>query len=97
MGIKLEAGQTLTDIFPWEQHLKYHIADINAMPWSEMEPFVENGEREKPDAINEKLTVNFWFEKNDVENHPNGHQHFTPKAGLARFLIIPEGDDSKVL
>lgn len=95
IGIELEPGQTLTDVFPWEDHLKYHIEDINAMPWPGIEPFVENGTREKPDGINEELTVDFWFGKNDVTNHPNAHQHFTPQAGLARFLAIPEGDDLK--
>ncbi|MBW4081969.1 DNA cytosine methyltransferase [Paenibacillus sp. S150] len=95
LGIELEGGQTLTDVFPWEDHLKYHIEEINTMPWPGMEPFVENGKRERPDGISEELTVDFWFEKNDVENHPNAHQHFTPQAGLARFLTIPEGDDLK--
>lgn len=95
LGINLNANQTLTDIFPWEKHIKYRIEDINTMPWSGTDPFVENGEREKPEGINEKLTVNYWFKKNDVENHPNSNQHFTPQAGLAKFLVIPEGDDSK--
>ncbi|MGG4392934.1 DNA cytosine methyltransferase [Paenibacillus thiaminolyticus] len=95
IGIKLEPNQTLTDVFPWERHLKYRIEDINAMLWPELDPFAEDCGREKPEGINEELTVNFWFNKNDVENHPNANQHFTPKAGLAKFLIIPEGDDSK--
>ncbi|MGQ3480692.1 DNA cytosine methyltransferase [Paenibacillus sp. TY11] len=95
LGIKLDAGQSLTDIFPWEEHLKYRIDDINAMPWPGMEPFLEEGEREKPEGISEELTADYWFKKNDVENHPNAHQYFTPRAGLAKFLVIPEGDDSK--
>lgn len=95
LGIKLNANQSLTDIFPWEKHLKYRIEDINTMPWSGMEPFVVEGEREMPNEINEELTVDYWFKKNDVENHPNSHQYFTPRAGLAKFLVIPEGDDSK--
>ncbi|QMV42669.1 DNA cytosine methyltransferase [Cohnella cholangitidis] len=95
LGIKLNKNQSLTDIFPWEKHLKYRIEDINAMPWSGMDPFIEDGEREKPDGINENLTVNYWFNKNDVAKHPNAHQYFTPRAGLAKFMIIPEGDDSK--
>lgn len=95
LGIELDENQSLTDIFPWEKHLKYSIEEINAMPWSGMDPFVEDGEREKPEGISEDLTVDYWFKKNDVENHPNAHQYFIPRAGLAKFLVIPEGDDSK--
>ena len=43
----------------------------------------------------EELTVMHWFERNDVENHPNQSCRFTPRAGLARFQITEEGDVSK--
>ena len=42
-----------------------------------------------------KLTIQHWFEKNDVENHPNASHHFVPRAGLAKMKIIGEGDDRK--
>ncbi|WP_025847934.1 DNA cytosine methyltransferase [Paenibacillus ehimensis] len=95
LGISLQIDQTLTDIFPWQKHIKYQIQDINAMPWSGMDQFEENNQREKPEGIAEELTVEYWFRENDVENHPNSHQYFTPRAGLAKFQVIPEGDDSK--
>jgi DNA (cytosine-5)-methyltransferase 1 len=41
------------------------------------------------------LTVKYWFDKNSVEIHPNAKDYFQPRAGLAKFLIIQEGDDSK--
>ncbi|WP_373542305.1 DNA cytosine methyltransferase [Chamaesiphon sp.] len=41
------------------------------------------------------LTVQHWFDKNDVNHHPNTHHCFTPRAGLVRFLSVLEGDDSK--
>lgn len=42
-----------------------------------------------------KLTVEHWFNKNDVINHPNAKNHFTPRQGLAKFKSIIEGDVSK--
>jgi DNA (cytosine-5)-methyltransferase 1 len=41
------------------------------------------------------LTVEFWFKKNDTENHLNSSHFFTPRAGLERFKVIDEGDDLK--
>ena len=41
------------------------------------------------------MTVEYWFRKNDVENHPNAKDYFTPKAGKAKMEVIDEGDDSK--
>ena len=48
-----------------------------------------------PDGIEKELTVQFWFEKNNVMNHPNSGNYFKPRAGLTRFLTIQEGDDLK--
>ncbi|WP_340019364.1 DNA cytosine methyltransferase [Paenibacillus sp. FSL H3-0457] len=95
LGIQIDSSNTLSDIFPWEKHLKYRMKDINEITWSGMETFEENNERIRPKKIIEELTVNYWFEKNEVESHPNANQYFTPRAGLAKFLVIPEGDDSK--
>lgn len=41
------------------------------------------------------LTVQFWFEKNHVESHPNGKDCFTPRSGIQKMKTIDEGDDSK--
>ena len=48
-----------------------------------------------PNNIIEELTVLYWFNKNDVEHHPNNNQYFIPRQGLQRFLEIKEGDDKK--
>ena len=50
---------------------------------------------ELPQNIPAELTIQFWFDKNDVENHPNAHKHFQPRAGLSKFQSIAEGDDKK--
>jgi DNA (cytosine-5)-methyltransferase 1 len=46
-------------------------------------------------AAPEELTVNFWFDRNDVASHPNGKHCFTPRAGLTRFRSTLEGDVSR--
>jgi DNA (cytosine-5)-methyltransferase 1 len=48
-----------------------------------------------PNGIPAELTVQHWFDKNKVHNHPNSNHYFKPRAGLARFLSVNEGDDSK--
>ena len=42
-----------------------------------------------------ELTVQHWFDKNDVDAHPNAPHQFKPRAGLAKFQTLAEGDDSK--
>ena len=87
-------GNSVAD-FPWEKHIKYSLEDVKSMPWVKTTPFVENSETECPDGVCEELTVQHWFEKNNVENHPNAKAYFTPRAGLARMQTIEEGDDCK--
>lgn len=48
-----------------------------------------------PPTAPEELTVEHWFRKNDVENHPNAGDCFTPRAGLARMQTVEEGDVSR--
>ena len=47
------------------------------------------------DEIPVELTVEYWFNKNKVESHPNSKHFFTPRAGLAKFKTVSEGDASK--
>ncbi|MEL0661102.1 hypothetical protein V6255_18525, partial [Psychromonas arctica] len=41
-----------------------------------------------------ELSVEHWFNRNDVNNQPNGKHHFQPKS-MQRFKTNLEGDDSK--
>ena len=41
------------------------------------------------------MTVEYWFEKNDVVNHANAQDFFTPRGGLTKIQDVAEGDDSK--
>src|SRR5690606_13715069 len=49
----------------------------------------------KPKDIPLELTVEHWFRKNKVSDHPNSDMFFKPQAGLIKFKYIEEGDDKK--
>lgn len=87
-------SNTILD-FPWEKYQRYKLDDVKALKWPTKDVFVNGGDRECPTGIPKELTVQYWFDKNDVEHHPNAKQYFTPKAGLAKMQVIDEGDDSK--
>lgn len=82
-------------IFPWKRHVIYDLKRLKSMPWPGQDEFNEGGERECPLNIPKELTVQYWFDKNDVENHPNAHDCFVPRQGLKKMLIVSEGDVSK--
>lgn len=97
IGCKIE--ESLTTIpegfFPWEKHMKYSMDDINSIPFPLTDEFKEDVVTECPKGIPRELTVEHWFEKNDVLNHSNANQYFQPRSGLVKFKVIEEGDDSK--
>lgn len=82
-------------IFPWKKLARYSIESVFASKWPNTNPFEEDSRLSCLDDIIQELTVEYWFRNNDVQNHPNAEQHFKPRAGLARFASIPEGDDSR--
>jgi len=81
--------------FPWERYKLYSLEDVKAFPWPKTSPYLEGVVTERPADIPAELTVQYWWEKNDVLNHPNANMYFQPKAGLKRFLTKDEGDDAK--
>jgi DNA (cytosine-5)-methyltransferase 1 len=81
-------------LFEWPA-ARYGCGNALQFDWPQQDEFQEGGFLPIPNKIPVELTVEHWFRKNRVEAHPNGKHHFTPRAGLAKFLIIPEGDDSK--
>lgn len=81
--------------FPWDKFIRYSMKMIHAIHWPTAEPFVENGQREIPQGVPRELTVQHWFEKNDVEHHPNTNDYFIPRAGLVKMQTFAEGDDSR--
>jgi len=89
-GLELTAG-----VFPWEKYIIYPRAKVFSCPWYDKNPFHEDSILECPDNIYEELTVEYWFRKNNVNNHPNSKHHFKPRQGMPRFESVEEGDDSK--
>ena len=81
--------------FPWEKYKKYTIEEIKQCPWPKTSPYTPDIKTVAPSGIIEELSVEYWWQKNDVENHPNAQMYFQPRAGIARFTTKEEGDDLK--
>lgn len=81
--------------FDWNAYRLYDANVIKAKHWPDTNPFIKDSHTCCSNDIIENLTVEYWFQKNDVEHHPNSQNYFTPKAGLIRMQTIPEGDVSK--
>lgn len=89
---------TLDVAFDWEKHIRYQKNKVlNKLLWPSVEPYKEESYKPMPEKLNglRQLTVQYWFEKNNINNHPNANHYFKPRAGLAKFQTIAEGDDSK--
>ena len=81
--------------FNWEEFKKYNIDDIRACNWPTTSAYHEDTPTPIPEGIIPELTVQYWWDKNDVLNHPNANMYFAPRAGLYRFQTKDEGDDQK--
>lgn len=82
--------------FDWDIARRYDSRIVFDLPWPLTEPFDAKGRlKPVPENIPVELTVEHWFNKNEVETHANRHMFFKPRAGLAKFEVIPEGDDKK--
>ncbi|WP_293149801.1 MULTISPECIES: DNA cytosine methyltransferase [unclassified Microcoleus] len=97
LGIILDESSPMLPekLFPWETQVLYPKSEVFCHPWPERNAFVRDGFLPCPDGITQELTVEFWFHKNDVLNHPNAEHYFQPRAGIKRFAEVDEGDDSK--
>lgn len=79
--------------FDWLAYATHKDRTAFDFKWPTAEPI--SLKRRKPAAIAAELTVQHWFDKNDVVNHPNATHQFQPRAGLERFKTVAEGDDSR--
>lgn len=95
MGITLDGLDLSPGVFPWEKYIVYPRAKVFSCPWNDKTPFQEDSTLDCPQNIYEELTVEHWFRKNNVNNHPNAKHYFKPRQGMARFESVEEGDDSK--
>ena len=83
------------DQFPWGKEEKYPDRSAFEFNWPAQEEYEEYSIKPVPRDIPFELTVEHWFQKNDVERHPNAKNFFNPRAALPKFQSIPEGDDLK--
>lgn len=95
LGKKIEGTNIKYFDFPWIEGQNYIANEVINLDWPTVNHFQADSKLNMPTDIPSELTVEHWFKKNDVENHPNSKHHFIPRAGLAKFEIIDEGDDSK--
>lgn len=79
--------------FPWTQHQKYVVEDVKNLPWPTTSPFGEVAVI--AETLPKELTVQHWFDQNDVEHHANHNDYFMPRGGLEKMETIEEGDVSK--
>ncbi len=98
IGVKkdiINSSEETLENFPWKRHMSYDLDEVKKLPWPIKDTYSEDGELHCPSGIPEELTVEYWFKKNDVTNHPDANRYFTPKAGLVRMQSIEEGDSNK--
>lgn len=91
-GIKKELSGGPVNL-PWEKFMLFPNEKALQYEWPEKTPF--GSSLNLPKNVPAELTVQYWFDKNCVNSHPNQKHHFIPRAGLAKFKVIDEGDTSK--
>ena len=92
LGIKAKNG--VISNFNWERNKQFS-REVFDICWPTTSPYQENVPTQAPEGIIKELTVQYWWDKNDVENHPNSGMYFKPRAGLHRFQTKDEGDNEK--
>ncbi len=83
------------DRFVWHKYIKYSLSEVKRVKWSKKDPFKCGSITDCPDDVPKELTVQYWFDKNDVEHHPNNCDCFVPRNGIEKMKTVDEGDDSK--
>lgn len=91
---KATAKKLLMKNFKWGINSKYDVDKIKKIQWPVTSEFVADSVLKCPSNVIEELTVEYWFQKNDVYNHHNSTDYFLPRS-TTRFNTIMEGDVSK--
>ena len=79
----------------WETKLSFPQKKAFEFEWVSKSNYLENFKIPKPNNVPIELTVQYWFDTNKVECHPNQIDCFKPRAGLEKFKVIEEGDVSR--
>lgn len=97
VGIQKRLYKNSPDVLPfeWNKYSLFDTDDILKRKWPKERAFAVDSPYEFSfKRIPKKLTVEYWFNKNDVENHPNGNDVFQVKNGHQKIATISEGDTS---
>lgn len=97
VGIHKKIYQNEPDalIFEWDKYALFNTENVLTRTWPKEREFAPDSSYVFPaKGILKKLTVEYWFHKNDVENHPNGNDIFQVKKGRNKIATIAEGDTS---
>lgn len=86
---------SLNGSFDWDSTACFPDKKAFDYEWPGITPYGSRKTLKPPDKIPIELTVEYWFQKNDVYNHVNAKHHFQPRAALIRFKSIGEGDSTK--
>ncbi|CAG9426914.1 TPA: DNA cytosine methyltransferase [Providencia alcalifaciens] len=96
--VKNLSSNHLETNFNWKQEIifdKEVVFDKNLWPTTNPFKEVANSRQMFPKKLEafKELTIQYWFEKNDVYKHPNAKYYFKPYS--ERFQTVEEGDVSK--
>lgn len=90
------AHKTNTLSFDWNRYSLFDVKTILSMKWPTTTPFAVDSILPFPSKkLPKKITVEYWFKKNDVLHHINGNDIFEVKAGREKISTIQEGDTSR--
>ena len=95
VGVQKELYQSAPNklSFEWDKNALFDTQDVLNRDWPTERKFSADSSYEFSfKKIPKKLTVEYWFKKNDVENHPNGADVFHVKKGREKIASIAEGD-----
>lgn len=89
---KEQIKQLLLD-FNWGKAPNFNLDNVLNLPWPTTHPYKSNSVLQPPTGVLTELTAQYWFEKNNVLNHPNAKDYFVPYSD--KFKSISEGDISR--
>ena len=93
----LKSNYSVNSFFEFDKSMyskRYTNAEISNCDWPDPSRFILDGYKPLPKRIIEDLTVEYWFEKNEVNKHFNGTEYFKPKS-MDKFMTIDEGDTTR--
>ncbi len=70
--------------------------EVSSYQWPDCDEFIPYSTKEAPQGIKKELTVQYWWNRNEVFTHSNQCMYFKPRTALPKFNSIKEGDVSQL-